>query len=80
VSPGVALLNYISCGILWRIFCQTGIFAGFSLHSINNAVRISETAAMGGAGDILLIKKNETKQKLERMVAPVYTLILTPNG
>jgi hypothetical protein len=47
--PAVALLNYISCGILWRIFCQTGIFAGFSLHIINNAVRISE-AAMGGAG------------------------------
>ena len=32
VPPGVALLNYISCGILWRIFCQTGIFAGFSLY------------------------------------------------
>ncbi len=29
--PAVALLNYMSCGILWRIFCQTGIFAGFSL-------------------------------------------------
>jgi hypothetical protein len=55
VPPAVALLNYISCGILWRIFCQTGIFTGFL------AVRISE-AAMGGAGDILLIKKNETKK------------------
>jgi hypothetical protein len=31
VPPAVALLNYISCGILRRIFCQTGIFAGFSL-------------------------------------------------
>jgi hypothetical protein len=55
-------------------FCQTGIFAGFSLYIerkkerkkershliINNAVRISE-ALMGGAGDIILIKKNITK-------------------
>jgi hypothetical protein len=32
VPPAVPLLNYISCGILWRIFCQTGIFAGFSLY------------------------------------------------
>jgi hypothetical protein len=32
---------------------------------------------MEGAGDIILIKKNKTK-KLGRMVAPVYTLILTP--
>ncbi len=29
VPPAVALLNYISSGILWRIFSQTGIFAGF---------------------------------------------------
>ena len=28
--PAVALLNYISWGILWRIFCQTGIFRGVS--------------------------------------------------
>jgi hypothetical protein len=28
VPPAVALLNYISCGILWRIFCQTGTFRG----------------------------------------------------
>ncbi len=60
MPPAVALLNYISRGILWQIFCQTGIFAGFSLYIINNAVRISE-AAMGGAGDIILIKKNKTK-------------------
>ena len=38
-----------------RIFCQTGTFRGvFSIS--NNAVRIS-AAAMGGAGDIILIKK-----------------------
>ncbi len=30
VPPAVALSNYISCGIRWRIFCQTGIFARFS--------------------------------------------------
>jgi hypothetical protein len=30
VPPAVALLNYTSSGKLWRIFCQTGIFAGFS--------------------------------------------------
>jgi hypothetical protein len=28
VPPAVALLNYISSGILWRIFCQAGIFRG----------------------------------------------------
>jgi hypothetical protein len=28
VPPAVALMNYISCGILWRIFCQTGTFRG----------------------------------------------------
>jgi hypothetical protein len=41
-------------------FAKLGHFAGFSLHIIYNAVRISE-AAMGGAGDIILIKKNNTK-------------------
>jgi hypothetical protein len=56
--PAVALLNYISCGILWRIFCQTGIVAGFSLHIINNAVRIIE-AAMGGGGGGHYINKKE---------------------
>jgi hypothetical protein len=54
MPPAVSLSNYISSGILWRIFRQTGIFAGFSLYIINNAVRISE-AAMGGAGDIIFI-------------------------
>jgi hypothetical protein len=44
VPPAVALLNNISSGILWRIFSQTGIFAGFSLHIINFAVRISKAA------------------------------------
>jgi hypothetical protein len=28
VPPAVALLNYISSGLLWRIFCQTGTFRG----------------------------------------------------
>ncbi len=46
VPPAVALLNLISRGKLWRIFSQSGIFAGFSLHIINFAVRSSE-AAMG---------------------------------
>jgi hypothetical protein len=52
VPPAVGLPNYISSGILRRIFCQTGIFAGFSLHIMNNAVRISE-AATGGAWEII---------------------------
>ena len=52
MPPAVALLNYTSRGILWQIFCQTGIFAGFSLHIINFAVRIS-AAAM--AGDIIFL-------------------------
>ena len=29
VPPAVALLNYISSGILWRIFVKLGYFAGF---------------------------------------------------
>jgi hypothetical protein len=28
VSSVVALMNYISSGLLWRIFCQTGTFRG----------------------------------------------------
>ncbi len=28
VPSAVALLNYTSCGILWRIFRQTGTFRG----------------------------------------------------
>jgi hypothetical protein len=54
VPPAVALSNYISCGIFWRIFFQTGIFAGFSLHIFNFAVRISE-AAMDGTGDTIIL-------------------------
>jgi hypothetical protein len=50
VPPAVALLNYISSGLLWRIFLpKLGYFAGFSLYIINFPVRISE-AAMGGRG------------------------------
>ncbi len=41
-------------------FPKLGHFAGFSLYIITNAVWISE-AAMGGAGDIILIKKNKAK-------------------
>jgi hypothetical protein len=48
VPPAIALLNYISSGILWRIFFQTEIFAGFSLHNFNFAVRISEAATDRG--------------------------------
>jgi hypothetical protein len=56
--PAVALLNYISSGILWRIFFQTGIFAGFSLHIFYFAVRISE-AAMDGIGNIIILGLHE---------------------
>jgi hypothetical protein len=62
MPPAVALSNYISCGILWRIFCRTGIFPGFSLYIIKNAVRISE-AALGGAGDIIFIMLTPNEQK-----------------
>jgi hypothetical protein len=52
VPPSVALLKYISSGILWRIFLPNRIFAGFSLHLFNFAVRISK-AAMDGTGDTI---------------------------
>ena len=52
MPPTVSLLNYISSVLLWQIFSQTEIFAGFSLHIINLAVRIS--AAMM-AGDIIFL-------------------------
>ena len=55
MPPAVALLNYISSGILLRIFFQTGIFAGFFLHIFNFAVRISE-AAMDGTGDTIIYR------------------------
>jgi hypothetical protein len=35
VPPAVAMLNYISSSIFWRIFSQTGIFPGFSLRFTN---------------------------------------------
>ena len=57
MPPAVALLDYISSGILWRIFCQTGIFAGFSLRMYHLIAGRINAAAMGGAGDIILIKK-----------------------
>ncbi len=47
MPPAVALLNYISCDILWRIFRQTGIFAGFSLQIIFIVRRISAAAISG---------------------------------
>ncbi len=40
VLPAVALSNYISSGILWRIFCPTGIFAGFSLYSPEGTAKL----------------------------------------
>ena len=48
MPPAVALLNYISSDKLWQIFSQTGIFAGFSLHNINSAVRIGAAVIAGG--------------------------------
>ena len=50
MPPAVALLNYISSGILWRIFSQTGIFAGFSLNIIFIVGSISAATI---AGDII---------------------------
>ncbi len=57
MPSAVALLNYISCGILWRIFCQTGIFAGFSPNIIYIVGRISATAI---AGDIIFFSLGST--------------------
>jgi hypothetical protein len=51
VPPAVALLNYISSGILWRIFAKLGYFAGFFLYIINFQVRI--IAAAMGSGDYI---------------------------
>ena len=47
VPPAVALLNYISSGILWRIFCQTGTFRGVFSYYHYFVVRISEAAMCG---------------------------------
>ncbi len=52
MPPAVAPWNYISSVSFGGFFSQTGIFAGFSLHIINLAVRIS--AAMM-AGDIIFL-------------------------
>ncbi len=51
MPPAVALLNYISCGILWRISWQTGIFAGFSLYIIDRKDQRS-----CGAGNIIFFR------------------------
>jgi hypothetical protein len=48
VPPAVALSNYISSGILWRIFCRTGIFAGFSLRMYHLHRWGSSAAVMAG--------------------------------
>ena len=53
MPPAVAPWNYISSVYFGGFFSQTGIFAGFSLHIINLAVRIS--AAMM-AGDITFFR------------------------
>ena len=44
MPPAVALLNYISSGILWRIFPKLESSRGFL---INNAGRISEAVMCG---------------------------------
>ncbi len=51
MPPAVALLNYISCGILWRIFLPNWDISRFFFYTLFT-VRISD-AAMGGAGDII---------------------------
>ena len=38
MPPAVALINYMRSGILWRIFSQTEIFAGFLLLSLKAAM------------------------------------------
>ncbi len=45
MPPAFALLNDISCGILFGgFFAKLGYFAGFSLYIINFVGRISEAA------------------------------------
>jgi hypothetical protein len=60
VPPAVALLNYISCGILQRIFSQTAIFAGFSLYYINFVERNSE-ASLAPVANYRLCHRNQCK-------------------
>ncbi len=63
MPPAVALSNYISGGILWRIFAKLEFSRGFhSIYIITNAVWISE-AAMEGVGDNILIKKEKNKNR-----------------
>ena len=50
MTSAVALLNYISCGMLWRIFPQTAIFAGFSLNII---FILGSTSAAAITGDLI---------------------------
>ena len=50
MSSAVALLNYISSGLLWRIFSQTAIFAGFSLNII---FILGSTSAAAITGDLI---------------------------
>ncbi len=52
--PAVALLNYTSCAILWRIFCQTGIFAGFSLYTC--IFHRKEQRSCDGRGTLYLLR------------------------
>ncbi len=52
MPSAVAPINYISSGILWRIFSPKWDFRGVFLHIISFAVRISE-AVMNGVRDII---------------------------
>ncbi len=62
MPSAVALLNYITSDLLWRIFCQTGTFLGvFSPYIINNAIRIS-AAAIGRGGGHYINTKEENKK------------------
>ncbi len=47
MTSAVALLNYTSCGNLWRIFCQTGTFRGVFFYYHYFVVRISEAVMCG---------------------------------
>ncbi len=48
MPSAVALLNYISSGIFWRIFCQTGIFRG--VFSLNNYFPRMDQRSCDGRG------------------------------
>ncbi len=48
MPPGVAVLNYISRGILWRIFLPNCNFRGVFFKYYYFAVKISEAAMDGG--------------------------------